>query len=110
MGAIDDFEAVELSLLNDEKGIALLSLNNHVLVSGGRDFFHGIDNNADVVLVEVAEENALLNQPLDRILGLSSLGNDFSLELSLDVELSENFSADALATVLFVSFLLFAFF
>jgi len=94
------FEAVVVSLVDDVEGVSDLSLNNDFLAGLGGDFFHGVDDNVEIIFIEVAEEDAFLNQRFDLLFGLGVFGDDLCLEITLLVELSEHLGADSLATVL----------
>lgn len=69
LGAVDDFEAVELSLSDDVQSAALFSFYDDVLVGRGADFLHGVDDDSDIFLVEAAEEDAFFDESLDDLFG-----------------------------------------
>lgn len=50
--AANDLEAVKLTLINNVENIALLSLSNDGLAGLGMHFLHGIDDNAQALLIK----------------------------------------------------------
>ena len=106
----NDLEAVELSLVDDVQSVSLFALSDHCLCGLGVHFLHGVDDDAEVFLVERLEEDGLLDESLDFFFGGCVLGDDFLDELGLLVELSEHLSADALPRVLLLHLLLFLLF
>ena len=108
--AIDDLEAVKVSLIDDVKGISLLPLSNDSLAGLSGNFFHGIDDNAQIFLIERLEEYGLLDELADLFFGGGVLWNDLLGIFCLLVELPKHLSTDALSTVfLFHLLLLFLF-
>lgn len=103
---MDDFEAIELPFGYDVKSVALFTFDNDIISWFSVNFLHGINNNADIFLVETAEEDAFFDEIFDDFFGLGVFGDHFCHEIGFLVELSEDFRADSLPTVLFVQFLL----
>ena len=103
--SVDDLVAVELSALNNKKSVSLLSLNDDVLASRGLDLCHGVDDDVQIFLIEVAEEDASLDEIPDISLGLITFGNDAGDELGLFVELTKDLGADPLPAVFFINLL-----
>ena len=108
--AIDDLEAVKVSLIDDVKRISLLPLSDDRLTWLSCHFFHSIDDNAQIFLIEGLEENRFLDQFADLFFSGGVLGDDLLCIFSLLVELAKHLSTDALTTVfLFHLLLLFLF-
>ena len=108
--AIDDLEAVKVSLIDDVKRISLLTFSDDRLTWLCGHFFHSIDDNAQIFLIEGLEEDGFFNQLADLFFGGGVLGDDFLCKISLLVELAKHLGTDALATVfLFHLLLLFLF-
>lgn len=106
----DDLEAVKLSLIDDIQSVSFFALSDDCLSGLGVHFLHGVDDDAEVFLVERLEEDGLLDESLDFFFGGSVLGDHFLDELCLLVELSEDLGADALPRVLLLHLLLFLLF
>lgn len=104
--AVDDLEAVEVSLVDDVESVSLLPLSDDGLAGLSGHFFHGIDDDAQIFLIERLEEYGFLDELADLFFGSGVLGNDLLGVLSLLVELAEHLSADALPTVFLFHLLL----
>ena len=91
---LDHLIAVIFAGLNDVKRVSLLALLDDSLVTVDRDFFHGVDNNADIFLIEALEEDDLLHKRSDLLLGFRALGDHLGLKLLLFVVGAEHLSAD----------------
>lgn len=105
LGAVNDFEAVEFTGANDVESVSLFSLDNDVLTRRSLHFLHGVNDDADVVLVETAEKDAFLDQIFNGLFGICVLGDDIGDKFCFLVELAKNLGAYALAAVLFLQFL-----
>jgi hypothetical protein len=108
--ARDDLVAVEIAVVDDVESVSDLTLNDHILVGLGLDFLHGVDDDVEVFLVEVAEEDALFDESGYFLFGGCVFGDHLGLEGPFLVELSEHLSTDALPTVLLLQFLFLLFF
>lgn len=50
--SIDDLEAIVLTLVDDVESVSLFSLGDDGLAGLGVDFFHGIDDDSEIFLIE----------------------------------------------------------
>ena len=106
---LDHLIAVVLASLDDEKSISLLALLDDGLIFLDRDFFHSVDNNADIFFIQALEEDNLLHERSDLLLGFRALGDHLGLKLLFFVVNAEHLSADRLPAHFFLlmPFLLF---
>lgn len=109
---IDHLVAIVVSLVNDVKGISNLALENDILAWLSADFFHGINDYVEIILVEVFEEDAFLYQRFDFLFGLGLFGDNLGLKRSFLIELAKDLGTDSLTAVLLfhLLFLLFLYF
>lgn len=103
--SVDDLVAVELSAINNIESISLFSLNDDVLTSGGLNLSHGINDDVQIFLIEVAEEDASFDEISDISLGLVTFGNDAGDEVGLFVELTKDLGTDSLPAMFFINLL-----
>ena len=99
------FKAIVISLINYVKGVSYLSFNYDVLTWLSKNFLHSVNHNVQIIFIEIAKENALLNKRFNLLFGLRIFRNNFGLKSSFLIELAKHLGTDSLPAILLFLFL-----